>query len=81
MLFDAKAHITAVNFLYKYFTGRENKPMDLLIAAHAKALKISIITNNAKDFIFKEVTVFHYPKFWYWLISFSLISVPKSSHK
>ena len=37
--------------------------MDLLIAAHAKALKISIITNNAKDFIFKEVTVFHYPKF------------------
>ena len=63
MVFDAKAHITAVNFLYKYFTGRENKPMDLLIAAHAKALKISIITNNAKDFIFKEVTVFHYPKF------------------
>ena len=63
MVFDAKAHITAVNFLYKYFTGRENKPMDLLIAAFAKALKILIITDNAKDFIFKEVTVFHYSKF------------------
>lgn len=60
--FDAKAHSTAIKLLDKYFTGRENKPMDLLIAAHAKSLNAPIITNNAKDFIFKEVTVFHHSK-------------------
>ncbi len=53
---------TSEQFAFKYFTGRENPPMDLLIAAHAKALNLPIITNNAKDFIFKEVKVYHYEK-------------------
>ncbi|MBX2930549.1 MAG: type II toxin-antitoxin system VapC family toxin [Chitinophagaceae bacterium] len=48
-----------------YFVGRENKPIDLMIAAHAKALKLPIITNNAKDFIFTGLKVYHYSKsFW-----------------
>lgn len=60
--YDTKAHTAAVKFLNKYFTGRKNKPMDLLIAAHAKSLNIPVITNNDKDFIFKEIKVFHYSK-------------------
>ena len=63
--FDAKAHTVAKIFLDKYFTGREKKPMDLLIAAHAKSLNVPVITNNARDFIFKEVQVVYYEKsFW-----------------
>lgn len=63
--YDSKAHIESSKFSETYFTGRENKPMDLMIAAHAKSLNLPIITNNAKDFIFKEVKVYHYEKsFW-----------------
>jgi predicted nucleic acid-binding protein len=63
--FDSKAHATATKLLDKYFTGRENKPTDLLIASHAHSQRIPIITNNAKDFIFKDVKVYHYTKsFW-----------------
>ncbi len=60
--FDDAAHKESTRFLNKYFTGRENRPMDLLIAAHAKSLHIPIITNNAKDFIFSEIEVYHYDK-------------------
>ncbi len=60
--FDVKAHTIEKEFLNKYFTGRENKPMDLLIAAHAKSLNVPIITNNAKDFLFSEIKVYHYSK-------------------
>ncbi len=64
-MFDAKAHQTANLFLQKYFTGRENSPNDLLIAAHAHSLNYPVITNNAKDFIFTEVKSYHYSKsFW-----------------
>ncbi|MBC7587635.1 MAG: type II toxin-antitoxin system VapC family toxin [Chitinophagaceae bacterium] len=60
--YDEPAQKMSEKFASKYFTGRENKPMDLLIAAHAKSLNLPIITNNSKDFIFKEVKVFHYKK-------------------
>jgi tRNA(fMet)-specific endonuclease VapC len=60
--FDKKAQDFAIKFTNKYFTGRENKPMDLLIAAHAKSLNVPIITNNAKDFLFSEIKVYHYSK-------------------
>jgi tRNA(fMet)-specific endonuclease VapC len=60
--YDTKAHTIAKKLLNKYFTGRENKPMDLLIAAHAKSLNVPIITNNAKDFLFSEIKVHHYTK-------------------
>jgi predicted nucleic acid-binding protein len=43
-----------------HFTGRENKPTDLLIAAHAKTLNSEIITKNSKHFIFKDVIAHHF---------------------
>ena len=60
--FDEAAHSESKKFVNKYFTGKENKPMDLLIASHAKALNIPIITKNSKDFIFSEIEVYHYDK-------------------
>ena len=60
--YDAAAQTVANAFANKYFTGRENKPMDLLIAAHAKSLGLGIITANSKDFIFSGVTVHPYLK-------------------
>ena len=60
--YDNDAQKISEQFAYKYFVGRENKPMDLMIAAHSKALNLPIITNNASDFIFKGVKVYHYSK-------------------
>jgi tRNA(fMet)-specific endonuclease VapC len=60
--FDEKAHLQATKYLNKYFTGTQNKPMDLLVAAHAKSLKMPILTNNSKDFIFSGLKTFYYNK-------------------
>lgn len=48
--YDEPAQKMSEKFASKYFTGRENKPMDLLIAAHAKSLNLPIINQQFKGF-------------------------------
>lgn len=60
--FDAKAQAVGKKFGRQHFVGRENKPMYLLIAAHAKSENVTVVTNNAKDFVFKGLKVYHYQK-------------------
>lgn len=56
--FSTKAQETTRLFARRYHAG---KPMDLLIAAHAKAAGIEFLTNNTKDFTkYKGLKVHHY---------------------
>ncbi len=56
--FNSNAHEEARLLARRYHAG---KPMDLLIAAHAKAEKVPLLTNNINDFAkFKGLKTMHY---------------------
>lgn len=56
--FNNKAQIESRSLARRYHAG---KPLDLLIAAHAKAEGVELLTNNVKDFAkYKGLKVLHY---------------------
>jgi predicted nucleic acid-binding protein len=59
--FSEKGQKQAVNLSRLFFIGRERKPYDLLIAAHAIGEQIPIITKNVKYFeIYPEIKLFNF---------------------
>jgi predicted nucleic acid-binding protein len=60
--FSDQAQKEAIKLSRLFFLGRERKPYDLLIAAHALSENTPIITSNAKDFKYPELKVFDFSK-------------------
>lgn len=62
LYYDNKSQQKTQQLVSKIFLGRENKPIDVMIAGHVLSFNAHFITSNYKDYLYKGLKIIPYKK-------------------